>query len=49
MNDQDIQFLTILHNPALRAGLLERLEQLGLLASFLQVENETTQENAYHN
>ena len=49
MSDEDKLFLKMLHDPALRANLLERLEQLGLLASFQKVEYETTQESAYHN
>lgn len=48
MNSEDIRFLEMLHDPALRANLLVRLEKLGLLSSFLQVENETIQESICH-
>ena len=46
MNSEDIRFLEMLHDPALRANLLVRLEKLGLLSAFLQAENETTPEDA---
>ena len=39
---EEAEFLRIVNDPALRADLLERLAQLGLLAAFLRVENETT-------
>lgn len=42
MSEQDRLFLKMIHDPELREGLLERLEKLGLLSAFLQVENETT-------
>ena len=43
MNENDKLFLQMIHDPLLRAGLLERLEKLGLLSAFLEIENETTQ------
>ena len=49
MSEEDKKFLKLLHNKTLRANLLERLERLGLLSSFLEVENETMKENASHN
>lgn len=41
LTDSERQFLKQANNPAVRANLLERLERLGLLAAFLQVEIET--------
>ena len=36
-------FLTLANDPVSRAGLLERLETLGLLSAFLEAENGTTE------
>lgn len=47
MSNEDKRFLQILHNPELRASLLERLEELELLSSFLAVEHEATQDTFY--
>ena len=41
MNEEERLFLKMLHDETLRANLLARLEQLELLSSFLEVENET--------
>ena len=49
MTLEDIWFLEMLHDPNLKASLLVRLEKLGLLSSFLLVENETIQESVCHN
>ena len=35
---EEQQFLQIVHDPARRAGLLERLAELGLLSAFLEAE-----------
>ena len=43
MSENEILFLELVHEPSLRINLLERLEKLGLLSAFLQIENETTQ------
>ena len=42
MNENDRQFLQMVHDPALRSVLLARLEKLGLLSAFLEVESGTT-------
>ena len=44
MSEEDITFLRMIKSPALRSTLLERLEKLGLLDAFLEIENGTTQE-----
>ena len=41
MTDYEAIFLQMINDPDLRQDLLERLEQTGLLAAFLQAENET--------
>lgn len=41
MNEIDKLFLKMIHDPALRTDLLARLEKLGLLSAFLEIENET--------
>lgn len=41
MNDNEMMFLQMVHDPELRQVLLERLEKLGLLTSFLEAENGT--------
>lgn len=42
--DRDtLLFLRIANNPLTRQDLLELLQALGLLSSFLEAENETTQ------
>lgn len=41
MNEMDKLFLKMIHDPALRKDLLVRLERLGLLSAFLEIENET--------
>ena len=43
LSEEDQMFLKIVHDPSLRAALLERLQALGLLDAFLQVESETKQ------
>ena len=42
MSAKEMLFLDMVHDPALRADLLARLAQLGLLAAFLAAENGTT-------
>lgn len=39
---EDKMFLTIVNDPSLRTTLLERLQDLELLASFLEAENGTS-------
>ena len=41
MNEMDKLFLKMIHDPALRKDLLVRLEKLGLLSAFLEIENGT--------
>ena len=41
MSEQDKMFLQMVHDPTLKADLLVRLEKLGLLSAFLEIENET--------
>ena len=41
ITEEDKQFLRMIYDPILRADLLVRLEKLGLLSAFLEVENET--------
>ena len=41
--EEEKKFLRIVNNPKLRARLLDRLAELGLLSAFLQAENETMQ------
>ena len=41
VNEMDKLFLKMIHDPALREDLLVRLEKLGLLSAFLEIENET--------
>jgi len=41
LTNQEKLFLLMIHEPTLRKDLLERLEKLGLLAAFLEIENET--------
>lgn len=43
LTDNEKRFLMIANDPAVRARLTARLEELGLLAAFLLAENETTQ------
>lgn len=42
LDEKEAQFLKMANDPKLRASLLERLEQLGLLSAFLAAENGTT-------
>ena len=44
LTESEKKFLQIVNDPAVRAHLLDRLEQLGLLAAFLEAENGTTPE-----
>lgn len=46
MSEEDIRFLNLIHEPELRANLLARLERLGLLSAFLEIESETIPESA---
>lgn len=39
----EIRFLEIANDPAIRSSLLERLEKLGLLSAFLEAESGTTE------
>ena len=48
MNEDDKLFLKMIYDPSLREGLLERLERLELLSSFLEVLSETRQGNVCH-
>lgn len=41
--EEEKKFLRIVNNPKLRARLLDRLAELGLLSAFLLEENETRQ------
>jgi UTP:GlnB (protein PII) uridylyltransferase len=41
LSQNEILFLEIVHNPVIRPNLLDRLQDLGLLSAFLQVENGT--------
>ena len=43
LTDNEKRFLMIANDPAVRACLTARLEELGLLFAFLLAENETTQ------
>ena len=49
MSNEDKRFLQILHDPLLKANLLERLEELELLSSFLAIEHEAMQGIVYPN
>lgn len=42
LTSQEMEFLREVNDPNLRQHLLARLEQLGLLAAFLEAENGTT-------
>ena len=42
MTESELRFLEMANDPDARQALLERLEQLGLLSSFLLAEAETT-------
>ena len=42
MSEYERMFLEMLHDPKLKQDLLARLERIGLLAAFLEAENETT-------
>ena len=42
MSESEKRFLEMIHDPALRANLLVRLEKLELLSAFLEIENGTT-------
>ena len=41
MSEEDKRFLQMIYDPALRKDLLARLERLGLLSAFLEIENGT--------
>lgn len=41
LSDEDRKFLSIIHNKNTRKALLERLQDLGELRAFLEVENGT--------
>lgn len=41
LSDEDRKFLSIVHNKSIRKDLLERLQDLGELHAFLEVENGT--------
>ena len=43
LNENEKKFLEIVNDPTVRARLLDRLAQLGLLAAFLEAESGTTQ------
>ena len=43
MSEQEKRFLEMIHDPTLKADLLVRLEKLGLLSAFLEIENGTSQ------
>ena len=43
ITDRERMFLELVQDPVSRRGLLDRLQDLGLLSAFLEAENETIQ------
>lgn len=43
ITDEEKLFLELVQDPVSRKGLLDRLQDLGLLSAFLEAENGTTQ------
>lgn len=43
ITDEEKMFLELVQDPVSRKGLLDRLQDLGLLSAFLEAENGTTQ------
>ena len=43
ITEEEYDFLCAVNDPILRQSLLERLEQLGLLSAFQEIETGTTQ------